>query len=83
MTNKQRDVETMAERWQRVKPATYFRSYYDGKQDHGITEFLDRLMKIDADGKFKLVDGGTAVEIRFSDGSSYRMNPPTRQQSTG
>jgi hypothetical protein len=71
MTDKQRDAETMAERWQRVKPAGYFRTYYDGKQDHGITEFLERLGRIDTKCKFKRIAG--AVEIRFSDGSRYRM----------
>jgi hypothetical protein len=71
MTNKQRDVETMAERWQRPKPSTYGRTFYDGKDDHGMTEFTERLMRIDPGGKLKLVDGG--VTIFFSDGSSYRM----------
>ena len=70
----------MAEQWQRQKPATYTRNYYDdGKDDHGMADFILQLRMIDSNYSLKLVDGGTAVELRFSDGSIYRMNSPTKQ----
>jgi hypothetical protein len=72
--SEQRNVETMAEQWQRQKPATYGRTHYDGKQDSGITEFTEQLAKIDPFFTLKLVDDGMGFDIRFSDGSSYRLN---------
>ena len=59
-------VETMAERWQRVKPATYDRTFYDGEDNHGMAEFTELLMKIDDHGTLKLMDG--CVTIVFQTG---------------
>ena len=64
--------ETMAERWQRVKPATYDRTLYDGQDNHDMAEVTELLMQIDDHGTLKLIDGG--VTIVFSDGSSYWMD---------
>ena len=71
--SEQRNVETMAEQWQRQKPASYG-IQYDAKQDSGITEFTEQLAKIDPFFTLKLVDDGMGFDIRFSDGSSYRLN---------
>jgi hypothetical protein len=68
------DGETMAERWQRVKPTTYTRNFYDdGKDDHGMSDFILQLGIIDSNYRLKLFDGGDGFTIFFSDGSSYRM----------
>jgi len=69
MTDK--PYETMAERWQRDKPATCDRTFY-GQDNHGMAEFTELLMKIDDHGTLKLLDGG--MTIVFSDGSSYWMD---------
>ena len=72
--------ETMAERWQRVKPATYTRNYYDdGRDDQGMSDFILQLGLIDFNYSLKLVDGGGGFMILFSDGSVYRMNPLAKQ----
>ena len=57
-------VETMAETWQRVQPATF----------SSPQQYILLLMKVDKKGLAKLVDGG--VTIFFSDGSTYRMQGP-------
>jgi hypothetical protein len=77
VTDRQRrrkpDGETMAERWQRVKPTTYTRNFYDdGKDDHGMADFILQLGIVDSNYRLKLVDGGGGFTIFFSDGSSYR-----------
>ena len=59
-------VKTMAETWQRLKPATF------SSPQH----YVLLLMKIDQKGFAKLVDGG--VTLFFSDGSSYRMPKVTK-----
>ena len=78
VTDRQRrrkpDGETMAERWQRVKPTTYTRNFDDdGKDDHGMSDFILQLGIIDSNYSLKLSNSGDSVTILFSDGSSYRM----------
>jgi hypothetical protein len=63
----------MAERWQRVKPTTYTRNFCDGKDDHGMSDFVLQVGLIDSNYKLKLVDGGDGFAIFFSDGSSYNF----------
>jgi hypothetical protein len=65
MTDKQRDVETMAERWQRQKPTDF----------GNATDLMLRLGRIDDRCICKLVevDGENSVVIIFSDGSIYVM----------
>ena len=69
LINKQPHAETMAERWQRVKPADFANA----------TDFCLRLGRIDTQCTFKLFDDG--VGIYFSDGSPYRM--PKRETLIG
>jgi hypothetical protein len=73
-------VESMAETWQRQKPTTYRRTFYDGQDDHGTTDFTMRLSQIDPKFRLKLVDGGASgsFTIFFSDGSSCRMPEPIK-----
>jgi hypothetical protein len=66
MTDKQRDIETMAERWQRQRPVEFA----------NMTDFMLRLGRIDRECVFKLIDGG--VTVFFSDASTYRMNTTRR-----
>lgn len=75
MTDKQHDTtharradgETMAEQWQRRKPADFA----------NMTDFCLRLSRIDTSCVFRLVEGDdeTGVAINFSDGSIYVMGP--------
>ena len=55
------DRETMAEQWQRRKPATFA----------NLIDYMLRLGRIDQECIFKRVDGG--VTIFFSDGSSHHI----------
>ena len=79
VTDRQRrrkpDGETMAERWQRVKPTPTPATFTMMKDDRGMADFVLQLGIIDPNYRLKLVDGGVTFTI-FSDGSSYRMSEP-------
>jgi hypothetical protein len=64
-------VETMAETWQRVKPATYKNG----------TDFCLRLGRVDTKCTFKLIDGGATIfffgRVKLSDGGSQKQGRPT------